>query len=77
MYSSVTEYFERERRDLVKMLGNPGGFWPAVKDNTISNEDLNRVIAVSQTLGKYNSSVYQASVELMRARLTGKLPNPG
>jgi len=78
MYSSVQEHFKKEYPILVRNLDNPGVFWPAVRDNTISNKELDRYFVISQTGGYGGSSAsYQACVALMRARLTGKLPNPG
>lgn len=77
MYNTVEEYFLAEYPDLSGMLNNSGGFWPEVKANTISNEDLERNIKLSQALGKYNSMVYRASVALMAGRLVSEVANPG
>lgn len=77
MFNSVTEYFEKEYSDLVGALDRSGGFWPAVKDNTISNADLDRVMGVNEVVGRSQSETYRGALALMRARMLGKLPNPG
>ena len=76
MYNTVTEYFNVWYQHLVEMLDRPGGFWPAVKDNSISNDDLAKNIRALGFAGKYNSAVYETSVALMCGRLTGKVKNP-
>lgn len=77
MYNSVTEFFEKEYPNLVGALDRPGGFWPVVKDNTIPNAELDLVMGVNEATGRTQSDTYRGAVALMRARMLGKLPNPG
>ena len=76
MYNSVEEYFVKEYPHLAEMLSNTGAFWPKVKNNTISNEVLDKQIGIGIDLSMYGSLVYQASVALMRARMIDKIENP-
>lgn len=75
-YNSVREYFAAEYPDLVGSLDNSGGFWPAVKDNTIENSMLEANYKITLLTGD-DGRVAQASRALAFGRLTGKVHNPG
>lgn len=75
-YQTVEEYFGQEYPHLLDGLGRPGGFWPAVKANTISNDKLVRTVEVSESMGKLESETYQAAKALALGRLAGKIANP-
>lgn len=72
-YSSVEEYFQAVAPELVSLLNNTGAFWPAVRDNTITNDALRR----AQHFVGQASSTARAAQLLSDARQDGRLSNPG
>lgn len=74
---TVSELFARDCPIVAGFLNNTGGFWPKVKENTISNEELSDAIRIAQIGADFDSNVYKASIRLMVYRLTGVIPNPG
>lgn len=78
-YKNVSDFFVAEWSEfaLADYLENSGGFWPRVRDNTITNEELERNNRIGYMPSQAYSRVVMASRALMGARLTGKLPNPG
>jgi hypothetical protein len=75
-FSSVSEYFQTYFPGLVDSLGNPGGFWPKVANNTITNKQLANEVLIGLKMGRPDSAVYLASQILLAARTNGALPNP-
>jgi len=77
MYKSVEEFFVEEFPFLMGSLNNNGAFWPRVKDNTISNQELGKCVTLNLKVGNLNSAVFLASAALIAARVTKRLPTPG
>jgi len=73
---TVAEYFAKEYPELLDALERPGAYWPNVKNNSISNDELDRAAGAFKSMGMLNSQTYQGALALMRGRLTGKVANP-
>ncbi len=55
---------------------NTSSFWQEVLDNTISTEELMRVINVNMMVGRLSSQTFKASVDLLELRTSGVVPFP-
>jgi len=78
MHKTVEEFFRKEYPLLTASLNNEGGFWPNVKDNTVSNKQLASTVytyIVMKDL-RNRGAVYNASILLLCGRLLGLVPNP-
>ena len=73
-FDSVEEYFGKYFPHLVSYLTHRGNYWPRVKDNSISNEELARHVLIGLTIGSSGSMVTKSSAALLAARTIGVVP---
>ncbi len=75
--SVVAKLFEESIPQTVSYLGNPDSyFWSRVDNNTIPNSELVANIHLYYELGKFDSKVFAAAIELLYLRSEGRLPTP-
>lgn len=76
--ATVRRLFTYYCEELVSFLDYPGGFWPRIADNTISNRDLHRVIELHTGSGNNPdlSPAFSAATSLLVLREIGVLPSP-
>lgn len=64
--------------ELFRMIQNPDRFWTGIRDNTITNKELNSELGVGISIGRtVGSAGWRACLFLALARLIGDIPNPG
>lgn len=72
---AVGKLFEEYAPELVTSLSKSGGFWPKVRDNSISSEELGESIMCHLLTGA-GIGTSMAALWLLVARVTGRLPAP-
>jgi hypothetical protein len=77
IYFSVEELFRAEAPDLLELITEDDLFWKQVRENTITDEELDGHMSLMQDLGMYypDSGVAKAVQLLKDARKTC-LPTP-
>ncbi|OGC45267.1 hypothetical protein A2V49_01560 [candidate division WWE3 bacterium RBG_19FT_COMBO_34_6] len=78
-YASVVECFEEEFPDLSiarAVVDGTGAYWPKIKDNSVTNEELARDVVYMLNTSHFNSSTMLAATALLAARALGWLPSP-
>lgn len=71
-YQNTHAFFKAEYKDLVSDLKKNGPFWSKVRDNTISNSDLEKAAR-----GIFWDQTTKAAKAMLEGRRSGKIPNPG
>lgn len=77
VYTSVTELFAEVAPDLLESLTENDPFWVQVRENTITDAELDGHTALMQELGMYypDSAVAKA-VQLLKDARRSSLPTP-
>lgn len=73
---TVSDLFSKHCPNLVSALDNPGYFWPRVAANSITNSDMVSTARLYRSLGRVDSNVYHACLEIVLLRAAGELPTP-
>lgn len=77
LYSSVEELFRDLAPDILEFLDSDDPFWRQVKDNSITDMELDGHQALMEQLGMFDkSSAVAKAVQILKSSRKSSLPTP-
>lgn len=79
MCKTVKDYFRLQfpdRPEFITHIDKDGEFWKSVRENTISEADVQHILDTHRKLNNHSAIRYQVAVAIQNARRKGSLPSP-